>query len=338
MSNYQDQPDVQKLPVYRSSYFRCENGVAEGDGISFADELVLDDIYEMQLAAPKEQIAVRPALDEKSFLITSTSPTGTEGNAVYVDSCITLMAPDSSTFEAVILVEVEDGGVAEVYFMPFAKIEPKTGYRLVGIDRHTATTRLAEVACMSFARGTHITMASGAQVKVEDLKVGDRVLTRDEGPRAIRWIGTNTIRAVGDFAPVVIRKGALNNEHDLWLSPEHRIFVYQREDNLGVGRSEVLIKVRHLINGNTVFQKDGGFVDYFQLLFDEHQIIYAEGIATETLLVDPRTRGVLPEELSRELSGNRGGQIRPAHLDYEVQDTLVAGPDTAELLRRASRS
>lgn len=338
MSYHEDQPDVQKLLVYPSGHFICENGVAEGDGISFADELVMDDIYEMHTDAQKQRLAVRPALDDRSFVIAQSSETGTVGNAVYVDSCVTFMAPDSSTFEAVILVEVEDGGVVEVYFMPFAALEPKTGYRLVGIDRHTATTRLAEVACMSFARGTHITMASGAQVKVEDLKVGDRVLTRDEGPRPIRWIGTNTIRAVGDFAPVVIRKGALSNEHDLWLSPEHRIFVYQREDNLGVGRSEVLIKVRHLINGETVVQKDGGFVDYFQLLFDEHQIIYAEGIATETLFVDPRTRGVLPEELSRELSGNRGSQLRPAHLDYEVQETLISRPDAAELLRRASRS
>ncbi len=338
MSNHADHSDVQKLPVFISGDFVCENGVAEGDAISFADELVMDDIYEMRGGSTKRQLAVCPGLDEKSFLISNSSMTGTPSNAVYIDSCLTFMAPDSSTFEAVILVEVEDGGVVEVYFMPFTLLEPKTGYRLVGIDRHTATTRLAEVACMSFARGTHITMASGAQVKVEDLKVGDRVLTRDEGPRAIRWIGTNTIRAVGDFAPVVIRKGALSNEHDLWLSPEHRIFVYQREDNLGVGRSEVLVKVRHLINGETVFQKDGGFVDYFQLLFDEHQIIYAEGIATETLFVDPRTRGVLPEELSREMSGNRGAQLRPAHLDYEVQETLVSRPDAAELLRRASRS
>jgi hypothetical protein len=50
---------------------------------------------------------------------------------------------------------------------------------------------------------------------------------------------------VGEFAPIVITKGALHNENDLPVSPDHRLFVCQREDKLGAGRSEVLVKVRH---------------------------------------------------------------------------------------------
>lgn len=335
MSHRHERPEVQTLPVYESNAFVCASGVAEGDAISFADEMIMDDVYQLVEGHQKSKLVIQSGEGAVPFIVTEKSETGTVGNTVFIDSCLTFMAPDSTTFEAVVLVEVEEDAVAEVYFMPFTALAPKTDYRLVGIDRHTATRRLAEVACMSFARGTHITLASGAQIKVEELQIGDRVLTRDEGPRPIRWIGQTTIRAVGDFAPVVIRKGALNNDNDLWLSPEHRVFVYQREDNLGVGRAEVLIKVRHLINGDTVYQEDGGFVDYFQLLFDEHQIIYAEGIATETLLVDPRTRGVLPDDM---IKGGTIGQQRSAHLGYEVEETLVSIPDAAELLRRASRS
>jgi len=146
-------------------------------------------------------------------------------------------------------------------------------------------------------------------------------------------VSQTTLRAVGDFAPVVITKGALHNENDLVVSPDHRLFIYQRQDKLGAGRSEVLIKVKHLINGDTVYQRNGGFVDYFQLLFDDHQIIYAEGIAAESLLINQRTRAALPDgATSTESHAHR------SHQDYEVQEQLLAQPDAVELLRKASSS
>ena len=85
------------------------------------------------------------------------------------------------------------------------------------------------------------------------------------------------------------------------MSPDHRLFIYQRSDELGAGRSELLIKARHLVNGDTIHAQPGGFVDYFQLLFDRHQIIFAEGIAAETLLADHRTHAALPPELAEKL-------------------------------------
>lgn len=323
---------AQVLSVLSAEDFRVSEGVARGEPMGFADELVMDDIYELAPGAHRRPLRVSVADDPRSFRIEPGGSTGKTGNLVVLDCCVTLMVPDGSTIEVLVLVEVEDGGVAAVHLLPLAPLSPKTDYRLVGVDRHAGTTRLAEVACVSFTRGTHITMASGRQVRVEDLRVGDRVLTRDDGPQPIRWIGQTTLRAVGAFAPVVIRKGVLHNENDLILSPDHRIFVWQRQDWLGAGRSEVLVRVRHLVNGTTVYQQDGGFVDYFQLLFDDHQIIFAEGIAAESLFVDPRTRAAIPEELAGHSHGFR------RHLSYEVQETLLSGPDAADLLRRASQA
>ena len=245
------------------------------------------------------------------------------------------MGADSTTYEVLVLVEVEDGALEATYLLPLANLEADKNYRLVGVNRDAATTRFAEVACVSFTRGTHITMASGEQRAIENLSVGDKVLTRDDGPQAIRWIGETTLRAVGEFAPIVIAKGALHNENDLLVSPDHRLFVYQREDKLGAGRSEVLVKVRHLVNGDSVYRRDGGFVDYFQLLFDDHQIIYAEGIAAESLLIDPRTRAAVPDDV-RAASGTRDTHAHRPHLDYEVQEKLLEQPDAVELLRKAS--
>jgi len=322
----------QTITVYRAADFLVVEGVAEGDTLSFADELVLDDLYQLRRAAQRGRLTLAIDDDGPGFLLMEDSQFGTHGNQVVLDSCITVMAPDGTTFEALIFVEVEAGGVEDIYFLPLATIQPETDYQLVGLDRHAATTRFAEVACVSFTRGTHITLASGRQTPIEELKAGDKVLTRDDGPQEIQWISQTTLRATGSYAPVVIKKGVLHNENDLIVSPDHRLFVYQRQDRLGAGRSEVLVKVRHLINGDTVYQQNDGYVDYFQLLFENHQIIYAEGIAAESLLIDPRTRAALPEGVNPSGAGHAH---RP-HLDYEIQETLLSKPDAVELLRKAS--
>lgn len=188
-------PASQTLPVYRAEDFVVTDGVAEGDALSFADELVMDDIYQLSLSARRQPLTL--AMDgsgQGPFTIREGSETGTPGHFIYLDSCITLMATDSTTYEALVLVEVDGTEAVEIYLLPLASLATASDYRLVGADRHTATARFAEVACVSFARGTHITMASGAQVPIEELKVGDRVLTRDDGAQEIRWIGETTFR------------------------------------------------------------------------------------------------------------------------------------------------
>lgn len=324
-------PPSRTLSILAAADFRVSEGVAEGEPMGFADELVLDDLYQLAPGSMR-QVLILDCRDDDSFHIAPASPTGRPGNQVVIDSCVTLMEDDGTTLEMLILVEVESACAAAVHLMPLAPLRTRTGYRLVGLDRHAGTTRLAEAASSSFLRGTRITLATGAQVAVEDLRPGDRILTRDDGPQPLRWIGQTTLRATGAFAPVLIRKGALNNENDLILSPDHRVFIWQRQDRIGAGRKEVLVKARNLVNGRDVLRLDGGFVDYFQLLFDAHQIIYAEGIAAESLFAGPGTRAALPESLASTR------HRRSRHLGYELQDSLLAPGDAVALLRKASEA
>lgn len=327
---------VQTLPVHPASDITVVSGANLGDAVSFAEELDLDDVYEMHSDGALDRLSLLPGPDG-ALAVAQDSVLGQAGHAVHLDAMLTMMTAAGTTTEVLVLVEVDDGGdVAAVYALPLARLTPRTGYTLVGIDRESARTRFAEIACVSFSRGTQVTMASGAQAPIEELRVGDMILTRNDGPRPLRWIGAATVRAAGEFAPVRIRAGALNNTGDLTVSPESRLFIYQRSDTLGAGRHEVLVRARHLVNGDTVIRQRGGFIDYFQLLFDDHQIIYAEGIATETMLVDPRTRTVLPPDLSEALPQLMPGHKWRAHMEFEVRRGLVEGSDAAARLRRAS--
>ena len=76
-------------------------------------------------------------------------------------------------------------------------------------------------------------------------------------------------------------------------------------------------------------------MDYFQLLFDSHQIIYAEGIAAESFLIDPHTRNALPEKLDEALDQALPTHSESPHRAFEVGETLLS-EDAAETLRRAS--
>ncbi len=327
---------VQSIPVYSAEAISVVNGANLGDPISFAAELDLDDTYELGLGGVLQRLSF--STDGTGALtVAEGTRLGRAGDALHIDCCLTMMSASGSTTEILILVEVDRAGDVEgVFAVPLAPMTPRTDYTLVGIDTQGAAAKFAEVACVSFSRGTHITLASGAQRPIEDLKIGDMVLTRDDGPQEVRWIGSSTVRAVGAFAPIRIRAGALHNTNDLHVSPDHRLFIYQRSDELGAGRHELLVRARHLVNGDTIVQADGGFVDYFQLLFDAHQIIYAEGIAAETLLLDTRTRPVLPRELSEKLAHVLPGHSERVHLDFEVSKALLDHPDAAAMLRRAS--
>lgn len=327
---------VQSVSVYRADQLCVVSGANLGDGFGFAEELVPDDIYRLSPVAELHRLGLAIA-GAPPFAVASESEIGTPGAALHLDCAVTFMTGDGDTTEALVLVETDAGGdVAQVLVQPLGTMSAAQDHALVGVTQDDCLQKFARVACVSFTGGTMITMASGAQHPVETLAVGDLVLTRDDGPQEIRWIGHHTARATGDFAPVRIRAGTLNNAGDLLVSPDHRLFIYQRQDRLGAGRSEVLIKARHLVNGDSISRLSGGFVDYYQMLFDHHQIIYAEGIAAESLLVDTRTRAALPEELGDRLGQLLPGHRRSDHRDLEVQETLLNHPDLAELLRRSS--
>ena len=175
-----------------------------------------------------------------------------------------------------------------------------------------------------------ITLGDGSQRPIEALLPGDRVLTRDHGPQELRWIGHVTLRAVGAYAPVVIPAGVMGNEADLIVSQHHRMFLYQRQRADGVSKSEILLQAKHLVDDDRIYLREGGFVDYFSLVFDAHEIIYAEGIPAESLLVSEATVSRLPPDLAEKVKQRFPGLSQNQHFGIEAgpHDLVALGLDT----------
>ena len=150
----------------------------------------------------------------------------------------------------------------------------------VTTDQDVTPTQMEAIPC--FTPGTLIETALGPQ-PVETLREGDLVHTMDHGPQPIRWIGQRRVMGVGAFAPIRFDRGAIGNARPLLVSPQHRMLMTGWRAELHFGQPEVLVAAKHLVNGTTIRVEPRRDVTYLHLLFDAHEILWAEGVATESL-------------------------------------------------------
>lgn len=132
-----------------------------------------------------------------------------------------------------------------------------------------------------FVRGTMIETVAGPR-PIEALQPGDLIVTRDHGPQPVVWISRKTFEAMGRNAPVRICAGALGNDADLWVSQQHRMLIDDWRAELFFGEDEVLVAAKHLVNGDTIYVQPGAEVEYFHLLFEQHEIVWGGGIPSES--------------------------------------------------------
>lgn len=151
-----------------------------------------------------------------------------------------------------------------------------------------------------FARGTRIECDKG-EVPIENLKVGRMVQTLDHGLQPIRWIGSTTVPAIGHIAPIRIRAGALGNRRDLLVSPQHRMLLTGWQLELLFEDNQVLATAKSLVNDHSILREEGGEVEYFHILFDTHEIIFAEGAASESFHPGEQSIGTFEEETRQEI-------------------------------------
>ena len=134
-----------------------------------------------------------------------------------------------------------------------------------------------------YCRGTLILTDRG-ETAVEDLRIGDSVVTASGALRKIVWIGTRAYSARfaannPDLLPIRFRAGSLDYgvpRRDLLVSPEHAMFL-----------DGVLISAKHLFNGATIVQeKPGDDIDYFHIELESHDVLIAEGALSESFVED----------------------------------------------------
>lgn len=186
-----------------------------------------------------------------------------------------------------------------------------------------------------FLSDTLITTDEGER-PISELVPGDRVLTADGGYQPIRWIALRKVAAQGDFAPVCFPCGFLRNNRDLWVSQQQNLVIKGPRAARLFDDGEVLAPARSLTNDRDVTIRQGGTVEYAHVLFDAHEVIFANGAPVDSLypsarnlnnmhqddrvqilslfpdLGDPMARGHHPESARKFLSPK---EMRPPQAD-----------------------
>lgn len=161
----------------------------------------------------------------------------------------------------------------------------------------------ADLLC--FAAGTWIETQDGCK-RVEDLVPWDMVRTYDNGFQPVRWIGAFDVSpahlaAEPRLTPVVIHADALGGgfpQQDLVVSRQHRVLVSSVIAQRMFGTRDVLIPACKLLPlpGVELLENAGQGVRYFHILFDRHELIWSNGMPTESLFTGPEAlKSVSPD-------------------------------------------
>ena len=152
----------------------------------------------------------------------------------------------------------------------------------------TPTPGTPDIPC--FLKGTEVLTEDGP-ILVENLVAGARILTKDAGYVRLRGLGHFTpsvfeMKRFPSLLPIVFPKGSIGNDRELVLSRSHRVLVGGPYAELLFGNAEVLTSARSYLGRKGVHvATDNKSPTYYHLLFDQHEIICAEGSWVESLFL-----------------------------------------------------
>ena len=150
------------------------------------------------------------------------------------------------------------------------------------------TGRPGGVIC--FTPGTRIITPDGA-CRIEDLRPGDNIQTKDNGPQPVLWTGHRRMTGARLYAmphlrPIRFRSGALGIDRpdaDLLVSPQHRMLVKGAAAQSLFHAHEVLVAAEDLLNDTSIcIDRALREVTYVHVLMERHQIVWANGLETES--------------------------------------------------------
>jgi len=162
---------------------------------------------------------------------------------------------------------------------------------ITNFSRVAPALRIFEGAFSAIARGSIIATEEGP-IAVEDLLPGTRVLTRDNGAQSLLWAGSMTLVSntqnqsdrMAKLSRVTVDSFGLGRPMpDLLLGPSARLLRRDPAITSAIGVTAALAPITAFIDGDTVLEITPATpVQVYHLAFEQHQIIFANGLEIES--------------------------------------------------------
>ncbi|QCO54563.1 Hint domain-containing protein [Pseudorhodobacter turbinis] len=244
-------------------------------------------------------------LGEPTTVIYTWSPTGSQlvvdGVVVDTGTEALTMAGNSEPIVIGATQAVSGDGTADI-------VQGFFDGTIEGVAIYDENVHANTIPC--FTKGTLILTPRGER-PIETLSVGDLVCTADGPPQRIRWIGVRRLvlakasSGADNLRPVRIAAGALGNglpKRDLRVSRHHRMLVSSKIAARMFGSRTVLVAAIKLtaLPGISIDEKIRD-VEYIHLMFDQHQVIFAESAPTESFYICPESLKMVPSASRQEI-------------------------------------
>lgn len=325
------------IPVISNVTNSIRIGIADvSDSLYDSNLLIAADSLQTTLVADQDMVTMQEGTSKTvDILANDTNTTGgtlvithINGQAVSAGQTVNLPSGQSVLLNADGTIDITTGSNFTTSSFTYQVEARDSGGQVLESD--TGFVTVETIPC--FVAGTMIETDSGPR-PVEDLELGDLVMTRDDGLQPVRWVGRRSVAAVGTMAPIQIAANALGEHGTLKVSPLHRVLLRDVRAELMFGEGEVLVAAKHLVNDTTIRPLEGGDVDYVHFMFDRHQVVFSEGLETESFLPGPQTAKSFEQEIVAEIceifpeldphtGEGYGPAARPLLKRYEAQ-TLV---------------
>lgn len=237
-----------------------------------------------------------------TFSINGGPAVGADTTVIY-EATVTLTNGSSQTVTAV-LVQDFDGNL---YFVPEMSQNQDSAFFESGIIETIEITGVSEDEiillidrqedfAVCFCKSTRIETNQGP-LPIEDIRPGTLVRTKLNGFQPVRWIGKTTAKS----RAVRIKAGAMGNARDLLVSPRQRMVLGGWQIELLFDHDHALVTALELVNDSTIVREEMADVEYYHIMFDQHEVIYAEGLASESFHPDQPSLGCMEASARNEI-------------------------------------
>lgn len=199
------------------------------------------------------------------------------------------------------------------------------------------------VAC--FAADTLIRTTEG-EIRAIDLNAGDMVETKDAAAQILRLkllreVGGEELAKRPNLRPICITAGALGQglpKRDLWVSPQHRMLVDGPLCERMFGRASVLISTRKMCALPGVYEDTScTSVTYVHLVFDSHQLVFAEGAPSESFFNGAKELAGMTDEARQEFL-SLFPQAETRRIKSDAVRPILEGAQARDLARRLGKN